>query len=179
VILRNDAVGALSALRKGSFSSTFLQQCAMRACHLQRAIRCHTLHLHAPGQTLLTRASMLCRVTPQWRSPDPSVVPGCASGLSPSRPPSAGPSPSTPSLPRPMRSSHASSPVTPSPRRRPRTLSLSAIGTAPSIPPAACTTASRPPPSVLTQLIRGQSSRLWGPGHCNHPCRPLRRTDPD
>ena len=26
VILRNDAVGALTALRKGSFSSTFLQQ---------------------------------------------------------------------------------------------------------------------------------------------------------
>jgi hypothetical protein len=34
VIFRNDAVGALSALRKGSFSSTFLQVCAMRSCHL-------------------------------------------------------------------------------------------------------------------------------------------------
>jgi hypothetical protein len=43
VILRNDAIGALSALRKGSFSSTFLQQCAMRACRLERAIGCHTL----------------------------------------------------------------------------------------------------------------------------------------
>jgi hypothetical protein len=53
VILRNDAIGALSALRKGSFSSTFLQQCAMRACRLERAIGCHTLHLHAPGQTLI------------------------------------------------------------------------------------------------------------------------------
>jgi hypothetical protein len=53
VILRNDTVGVLSALRKGSFSSTFLQQCVMRACRLQRAIRCHTLHLHAPGQTLV------------------------------------------------------------------------------------------------------------------------------
>ncbi len=31
VVLRNDAVGALTALRKGSFASTFLQQCAMRA----------------------------------------------------------------------------------------------------------------------------------------------------
>ncbi len=31
VIMRNDALGALSALRKGSFSSTFLQQCAMAA----------------------------------------------------------------------------------------------------------------------------------------------------
>jgi hypothetical protein len=53
VILRNDAIGALSALRKGSFSSTFLQQCAMRACRLERAIGCHTLHLHVPGQTLI------------------------------------------------------------------------------------------------------------------------------
>jgi hypothetical protein len=53
VIMRNDAIGALSALRKGSFSSTFLQQCAMRACRLERTIGCHTLHLHAPGQTLI------------------------------------------------------------------------------------------------------------------------------
>ena len=30
VILRNDAVGDLAAFRKGSFSSTFLQQCSMR-----------------------------------------------------------------------------------------------------------------------------------------------------
>ncbi len=36
VIMRNDAVGALTALRKGCFSSTFLQQCAMRSCRLQR-----------------------------------------------------------------------------------------------------------------------------------------------
>ena len=34
VILRNDATGALSAFHKGSFSSTFLQQCAMRSCLL-------------------------------------------------------------------------------------------------------------------------------------------------
>ena len=53
VILRNDAVGALSALRKGSFSSTFLQQCAMRACRLERRVGCHTLHLHAPGRVLV------------------------------------------------------------------------------------------------------------------------------
>jgi hypothetical protein len=53
VILRNDAVGALSALRKGSFSSTFLQHCAMRVCRLEHKIGCHTLHLHAPGQTLI------------------------------------------------------------------------------------------------------------------------------
>ena len=35
-ILRNDAVGALTALRKpeGSFSSSFLQQCAMRSTPL-------------------------------------------------------------------------------------------------------------------------------------------------
>ena len=53
VILRNDAVGALAALRKGSFSSTFLQQCAMRSCHIQRASRCTALHLHAPGRVLV------------------------------------------------------------------------------------------------------------------------------
>ena len=53
VILRNDAVGALAALRKGSFSSTFLQQCAMRACRIQRGLRCIPLHLHAPGRVLI------------------------------------------------------------------------------------------------------------------------------
>ena len=53
VIYRNDAVGALTALRKGSFSSTFLQQCAMRSCRLQHRIRCHALYLHAPGRTLV------------------------------------------------------------------------------------------------------------------------------
>ena len=53
VILRNDAVGALSALRKGSFASTFLQQCAMRACRLERRLGCNTLHLHAPGRVLI------------------------------------------------------------------------------------------------------------------------------
>ena len=53
VILRNDSTGALSALRKGSFTSTFLQQCALRSCHLQRRVLCHTLHLHAPGRVLV------------------------------------------------------------------------------------------------------------------------------
>jgi hypothetical protein len=53
VILRNDAVGALTALRKGSFSSTFLQQCAMRSCRLQRRVGFNTLHLHAPGRVLV------------------------------------------------------------------------------------------------------------------------------
>ena len=53
VILRNDATGALSAFRKGSFSSTFLQQCAMRSCLLQRRVRCQTLLLHAPGRVLM------------------------------------------------------------------------------------------------------------------------------
>jgi hypothetical protein len=53
VILRNDAVGALTALRKGSFASTFLQQCAIRSCHLQRRLRCNTLLLHAPGRVLV------------------------------------------------------------------------------------------------------------------------------
>jgi hypothetical protein len=53
VIMRNDCVTALSALRKGCSSSTFLQQCAMRFAHLQRAVRCHTLFLHAPGLQLV------------------------------------------------------------------------------------------------------------------------------
>jgi hypothetical protein len=53
VIFRNDAVGALSALRKGSFSSTFLQVCAMRACQLQHRVRCNPLYLHAPGRVLV------------------------------------------------------------------------------------------------------------------------------
>ena len=53
VILRNDAVGALSALRKGSFKSTFLQQCAMRTCRLEHSLGCNTLHLHAPGRVLI------------------------------------------------------------------------------------------------------------------------------
>jgi hypothetical protein len=53
VILRNDAVGALTALRKGSFSSTFLQQCALRSCRLQRRVGYNALHLHAPGRVLV------------------------------------------------------------------------------------------------------------------------------
>ena len=53
VIMRNDAVGALTALRKGCFSSTFLQQCAMRSCCLQHRVGCNTLYLHAPGRTFV------------------------------------------------------------------------------------------------------------------------------
>ena len=42
VIMRNDALGALSALRlrKGSFSSTFLQQCVMHSCRLECQVGC-------------------------------------------------------------------------------------------------------------------------------------------
>ncbi len=47
--MRNDAVGALAALRKGCSSSTFLQQCSMRLAMLYREARCHPLCLHAPG----------------------------------------------------------------------------------------------------------------------------------
>ena len=53
VIMRNDAVGALSALRKGCASSTFLQQCSMRLAMLHREARCHPLFLHAPGDLLI------------------------------------------------------------------------------------------------------------------------------
>jgi hypothetical protein len=53
VIMRNDCVTALSALRKGCSSSTFLQQCAMRFALLQRDARCHAMFLHAPGSQLV------------------------------------------------------------------------------------------------------------------------------
>ena len=53
VLFRNDAVGALVALRKGSFTSTFLQLCAMRSCHLHRRLRSNALFLHAPGRVLM------------------------------------------------------------------------------------------------------------------------------
>ena len=52
-ILSNDATGALSTFRKGSFSSTSLQPCAMRSCLLQRRGCCQTLLLHAPGRVLM------------------------------------------------------------------------------------------------------------------------------
>jgi hypothetical protein len=54
VVMRNDAVGALAALRKGCSSSTFLQQCAMRLAMLHRTARCHPLFLHAPGSALVS-----------------------------------------------------------------------------------------------------------------------------
>ena len=53
IIFRNDAIGALSAFRKGSFPSTFLQQCSMRLCRRQRPHRCSPLYLHAPGRVLV------------------------------------------------------------------------------------------------------------------------------
>ena len=60
VIMRNDARPSSScattrwaALRKGSFSCTFLQQCAMSCCRLERRVGCETLHLHAPSRTLI------------------------------------------------------------------------------------------------------------------------------
>ncbi len=53
VLMRNDCVTALSALRKGCSSSTFLQQCSMRFALLQRDARCHSLFLHAPGSQLV------------------------------------------------------------------------------------------------------------------------------
>jgi hypothetical protein len=53
VVMRNDAVGALAALRKGCSASTFLQQGSMSlAMHLHKA-RCHPLFLHAPGNELI------------------------------------------------------------------------------------------------------------------------------
>ena len=57
IIMRNDAVGALAALRKGCSSSSFLQQCSMRFARLQHAARCNTLYLHAPGTVLITDIS--------------------------------------------------------------------------------------------------------------------------
>ena len=88
IILRNDAVGALTALRKGCSSSTFLQQCAMQSGQLQRRLRCTTLHLHAPGRVLidegvddLSRSAAL----------DLSAAHGSANGLSASPQPAGGP----------------------------------------------------------------------------------------
>ncbi len=51
--MRNDALGAPAALQKGSFSSTFFQQYAMRSCRLERRVGCETLHLHAHGRVLI------------------------------------------------------------------------------------------------------------------------------
>ena len=53
VIFRNDALVALSAMRKGSFSSTFLQSWAMWLARRQHAVRCFPLHLNAPGRLLV------------------------------------------------------------------------------------------------------------------------------
>jgi hypothetical protein len=53
VILRNDAVGALAAFRKGRFSSTFLQQCSMRLARAMAPRRASLLCLHAPGLVLI------------------------------------------------------------------------------------------------------------------------------
>ncbi len=43
VVMRNDAVGALSALQKGCSSSKFLQQCSMRFPRLQHAAQCNAV----------------------------------------------------------------------------------------------------------------------------------------
>jgi hypothetical protein len=53
VILRNDSASALSALRKGSTGSPFLQICAMRLHRLAAALDTDLLFLHVPGETLV------------------------------------------------------------------------------------------------------------------------------
>ncbi len=53
VILRNDSEAALSALRKGSTGSPFLQACAMRLHRVAAAIDTDLLFLHVPGDTLI------------------------------------------------------------------------------------------------------------------------------
>jgi hypothetical protein len=53
IIMRNVAVGALAALRKGCSSSSFLQQCSIRFTRLQHAARYNMLYLHAPGTVLV------------------------------------------------------------------------------------------------------------------------------
>jgi hypothetical protein len=132
VVLRNDAVGALTALRKGSFASTFLQKCAMRTCRLQRRIGCNALYLHAPGLTLveegvddLSRAGALDVAGPMPARPalrfsvnKCCVWPG----------PSVGQSPSMLSLPSPTPVSLASSHAMLSHALKPRTLSRSLTG---------------------------------------------------
>jgi len=53
VILRNDSTTALSALRKGSTDSQFLQDCAMRMSRFAAASDIDLLFLHVPGETLV------------------------------------------------------------------------------------------------------------------------------
>ena len=72
VVLRNDAVGARTALRKGSFSSTFLKQCAMRAFSGGSAAR-PTTSMH-PGASSSTRALMITLRPGPWRWPARSAA---------------------------------------------------------------------------------------------------------
>ena len=53
VVIRNDCSAALSALRKGSTDSPFLQACAMRMTRLAAASNIDLLFLHVPGATLV------------------------------------------------------------------------------------------------------------------------------
>ena len=53
VILRNDSAPALSALRKGSTDSPFLQTCAMRMNRFAAERDVDLLFLHVPGETLV------------------------------------------------------------------------------------------------------------------------------
>ena len=53
VILRNDSAPALSALRKGSTDSPFLQTCAMRLNRFAAARDINLLFLHVPCETLV------------------------------------------------------------------------------------------------------------------------------
>ena len=86
VILRNDAVGALTALRKGSFFSTFLQQCTMRSCRLQPRVGFNTLHLHAPGRVFV---ATLDPGLPRWLGKSAATLSGPTPVSSP--PSAAGP----------------------------------------------------------------------------------------
>ena len=53
IVLRNDAVGALSALSKGCAKSDFLQDQAMAFVALARRAAVETLFVHAPGEALI------------------------------------------------------------------------------------------------------------------------------
>ena len=53
VILRNDATGALSTLRKGCSKSEFMQDQAMELTTMARDLQIELLFLHAPGKTLV------------------------------------------------------------------------------------------------------------------------------
>ena len=53
IVFRNDAAGALAALRKGSLASCYLPQCSMRLARAMAGPNSPPQFLHAPGRVLI------------------------------------------------------------------------------------------------------------------------------